>query len=249
MLIYTDCPELDNRIGYLQLPCLDYDREDPLLVTLPLDYAGKTLTIAQSTEPDFSSRVYPCSVTLYCGYTYESALISESFQTAVPSVLAFAAGTALLLLFLYRNARGKPDPMFVFGAFAAFLYEISRMASPSFSLAYFHTAPVDIQRLCRQLAMLTLTGVLLCRLTGKRRILLRAVLAGMGASMLVDFGLSLGGRGATVFADAFSLLGLAGFLAGLIGGFWERKRGSWFYRVFCPLTVTAAFSPRKGGIC
>lgn len=54
MLIYTDCPELDNRIGYLQLPYLDYDREDPLLVTLPLDYAGKTLTIAQSTEPEMS---------------------------------------------------------------------------------------------------------------------------------------------------------------------------------------------------
>ena len=237
VLVYTDCPELDNRIGYLQLPCLDYDRVEPLLVTLPLDYAGKTLTIAQSTEPDASSQVYPCSVTLYCGYTYESALISESFQTAVPSALAFAAGAALLILFLYRSARGKPDPMFVFGAFAAFLYEFSRMASPSFSFAYFDTAPVDVQGLCRQLAVLALTGVLLCRLTGKRRILLRAVLVGTGASMLAEFGLSLGGRGVTVFADAFALLSLAGLLAGLAGGFCEWKRGSWFYRVFCPLTT------------
>ena len=45
VLLYTDCPELDNRIGYLRLPSLDWYREEPLLVTLPLDYEGKTLTV------------------------------------------------------------------------------------------------------------------------------------------------------------------------------------------------------------
>ena len=49
VLIYTDCPELDNRIGYLRLPVNDWYRDDPITVSLPGDYYGKTLTIAQST--------------------------------------------------------------------------------------------------------------------------------------------------------------------------------------------------------
>ena len=50
-LIYTDCPELDNRIGDLRLPMLDWVREEPVLVTLPRNYAGRTLTVAQATDP------------------------------------------------------------------------------------------------------------------------------------------------------------------------------------------------------
>ena len=50
-LLYTDCPESDNRMGHLRLPTLEWYREEPVLVTLPRDYAGKTLTIAQSTNP------------------------------------------------------------------------------------------------------------------------------------------------------------------------------------------------------
>ena len=81
-LIYTDCPELDHRIGNLCLPMLDWVREEPVLVTLPQNYAGKTLTIAQSTAPyggelqKPSMTVWPCAVTLYCGYAYESALVT-----------------------------------------------------------------------------------------------------------------------------------------------------------------------------
>ncbi|WP_160638519.1 hypothetical protein, partial [Pseudoflavonifractor sp. 60] len=40
-LIYTDCPELDHRIGDLRLPMLDWVREEPVLVTLPQSYQGK----------------------------------------------------------------------------------------------------------------------------------------------------------------------------------------------------------------
>ena len=39
-MIYTDCPELDNRIGYLTLPMLEYDRAEPGTVSLPPDYRG-----------------------------------------------------------------------------------------------------------------------------------------------------------------------------------------------------------------
>ena len=54
-LIYTDCPELDNRIGFLNLPVLDYYRDD-VRMPLPRDYVGKTLTIAQSGESEMRLR-------------------------------------------------------------------------------------------------------------------------------------------------------------------------------------------------
>lgn len=47
-LIYTDCPQEDNRMGYLHLPMNDYQRTEPLTISLPSHYQGKVLTIAQS---------------------------------------------------------------------------------------------------------------------------------------------------------------------------------------------------------
>lgn len=34
-LLYTDCPDEDNRIGYLTLPMKEWDEESPLVVALP----------------------------------------------------------------------------------------------------------------------------------------------------------------------------------------------------------------------
>ena len=52
-LLYTDCPKQDNRIGYLKLPMLEWDRTDKVVISLPPDYRGRTLTIAQSTPRIF----------------------------------------------------------------------------------------------------------------------------------------------------------------------------------------------------
>lgn len=238
-LIYTDCPELDNRIGFLELPCLDYYREEPLLVPLPLDYAGKTLTIAQSTDPETESdlTVTPCAVTLYCGYTYESEIISESFQVAVPSALAFAAGAALFLLSLWRAARGKLDATLICGAMAMFLYESSQMFSTAFFHFYFEPLPIDIPVLCRKLALLNLLGLLLCKMTGRRRIFLWGALGGMGGAMLAESFLPLSGRSANYLTDSvFACLGIGGLLIALTFGFWELKR-SRFFQIFCPLAA------------
>lgn len=48
-LIYADCPDADNRIGYLELPMLEFDKSESVVVSIPFDYVGHTLTIAQST--------------------------------------------------------------------------------------------------------------------------------------------------------------------------------------------------------
>ena len=63
---------------------LALDRSDPLVVSLPAAYQGRTLTIAQSTSaagsdaPGSDADVFPADVTLYCGYAYESELIATN---------------------------------------------------------------------------------------------------------------------------------------------------------------------------
>lgn len=98
-LIYGDNVPRDAAVGGLRLPMLDAYRAEALSISLPADYLGKTLTIAQSTwavegvEPG-EVMVFPLNVTLYCGYAYESGIISASFRTAIPAALAFAAASA-----------------------------------------------------------------------------------------------------------------------------------------------------------
>lgn len=48
-MLYTDCPEQDGGIGELELPMLEFDRMEPVTVSLPPDYLGHTLTIAQAS--------------------------------------------------------------------------------------------------------------------------------------------------------------------------------------------------------
>lgn len=106
VLIYTDCPELDNRIGYLRLPANDWYRDNPITISLPADYYGKTLTIAQSTwNWTETGRVmaWPTSIRLYCGYAYESGLISETFRVSLTAMLSLMLTPVLLTTFVRRR--------------------------------------------------------------------------------------------------------------------------------------------------
>ena len=104
-LIYTDCRDLDNRIGHVQLPMNDWYRSEPISISLPADYQGKTLTIAQSS-PNYMETSYvkawPASIRLYCGYAYESGLISETYTMAIDASLAFLMTMMILVIFV-RN--------------------------------------------------------------------------------------------------------------------------------------------------
>ena len=113
-LIYGDNVPHDAAVGALRLPMLDTYRAEALSISLPADYLGKTLTIAQSTwamegvEPG-EVMVFPLNVTLYCGYAYESGIIAASFRTAIPAALAFAAAFALLALLIWQALHGRGD--------------------------------------------------------------------------------------------------------------------------------------------
>ncbi|MGN1004629.1 MAG: GHKL domain-containing protein [Oscillospiraceae bacterium] len=239
-LLYTDCPELDHRIGYLTLPMREWDRTEQVVVTLPADYAGKTLTIAQSTGADGGEKqqpdttVWPCAVTLYCGYAYESSLIAESFQTAIPAACFFLAGAFLLAVFVWQAFRGKADVGLVCAAVMAFLWLTSWMDMTSFARFYFGQLPMDIALLCREFSLTALLVFLASRLTGWRRIILSVLTAAQGISALVYLILQLTGSLSFGFLSAMYAVGLGALLAALVCGFPEWRRGSWFFRLFCP---------------
>ena len=136
-LLYTDCPDLDNRIGYLQLPMYEWVRSEPIIITLPMDYQGKTLTIAQAF-PEYSEtgsvKAFPAPVKLYCGYAYESALISESFKTAIICAAAFMIGSFLLVVF----ARNHDWSILCLSVFV-FIWMLMQLTGTSFYWKYFGT--------------------------------------------------------------------------------------------------------------
>ncbi|MCI9670942.1 MAG: sensor histidine kinase [Lawsonibacter sp.] len=238
-LLYTDFPELDNRIGRLRLPTLEQHRTEPVLVTLPLDYAGKTLTVAQSSppRPEKEGTVWPCAVTLYCGYAYESRLVAESVQAAVPVTLAFAAGTLLMALFTLQALRGTPDLGALYGGLLAFFWLAGQLTLALLPNVRFGPLPVDVSALARDLSLTLLLVFWASRLTGPRRGLLwlfagvQTAAVSVSAAMQVTEQLTLG------FALALPGVGLAGLAAALVCCALEWKQ-SWFFR--CAGSLTAA---------
>lgn len=147
-LIYSDCPELDNRIGYLELPMLEYDRMDRLTISLPPDYQGRTLTIAQSS-PVYSEKqssdqtVYPAEVILYCGYSYESGIISDAAKTMIPAVLLFALELFLLGAFIWNASLNIIIPSLPVLSVATLFHMCSVLAQANFFFKYFGTLSLD----------------------------------------------------------------------------------------------------------
>ena len=246
-VLYTDCPELDNRIGYLRLPTLEWYREEPVLVTLPQNYAGKMLTVAQSSDPSGGElqepvmTVWPCAVTLYCGYAYESALVAESFQAAVPAALAFAAGTLLLTLFTAQTFRGKPDFGTLCGALLAFFWLARRLDLSLLPNVPLGPLPVDAAGLARELSLTLLLVFLASRLTGWRRVVICLCAGVQGITVAVYVAMQIMGQLTLYFALTVPAISLAGLVAALACGVLEWKR-NWFYRVFCPLTAAGAIA-------
>ena len=245
-LLYTDCPEPDNRIGYLRLPMLERDREEPVVVTLPQNYQGKTLTVAQAADPsggekqEPSAAVWPCAVTLYCGNAYESALAAESFQTAVPAALAFAAMALLLALFAAQALRGTPDLGVLCGALTAFFWMAGRLSPELLLNTCLGSVSIDAA-LGRSLSLALLLVFLASRLTHWRRKAVGLLAGAQAAAVAAHVVMQATQRLTIMAALALPAVGLAGLAAALVCGVLEWKQ-NWFYRCFCPLTAAGAIA-------
>ena len=239
-VIYSDFPSQDNRIGYLRLPMSEWFREDPITISLPADYQGKTLTIAQSfpewTETS-SVTAWPASIQLYCGYAYESGLISETARTTLISSAAFLLIPILLTGFVLSR-----DWSILCLALVAFHWMAAQLIGTSFYCRYF------IPNTNMQDAILPLISALglLCYLAlrgGKHRKFLWILLAGYALSVVGNaLSLALFSSFHSIFSFLIFLTnGLPIWLAFIslvavmaMGTLWWRKE-NWFYRVFVPL--------------
>ena len=239
-LIYTDCPELDNRIGYVHLPMSEWLREAPITISLPADYRGKTLTVAQSfpewTETG-SVTAWPASVRLYCGYAYESSLISETFQTALLAAVAFALTLSLLAAFVRSR-----DWSILCLAVVAFLWMGQKLAGTSYYFRYYAINSNSLNAVVPLVSALAL----LCYLTlqgGTRRKLLWIPVGAFGLSVIAD-AIVLGIYSTALlepFQGAALILYLPQWFAFIsmmvllvTGTIWWRKENR-FYRIFIPL--------------
>lgn len=242
-MIYTDCPEQDNEIGRLSLPTPEWERLDPVVVSLPQNYVGKTLTVAQSTSPGGSEKqdgditVYPCSVTLTCGYAYESSLIAESFQTAIPSVIFFLAGAFLLAVFVWSTFRDKTDIGLACAAAASFLWVSTRMVRTSFAKDYFGILPVDVILLGYFLSLIALLAFLSSRMTGRRQLVGWLLTGAQAVTVLASAVMELTKSVSVEFQRGMYLMSLVILLAALLLSFGEWRRSGGFFRLFCSLTA------------
>lgn len=239
-LLYTDYPEMDNRMGYLHLPMSFELREEPLKLSLPRNYVGKTLTIAQST-PDWSEpgtvRAYPANVVLYCGYAYESTLITESFFVFTAAAALFLLGVILLIAFL-RNRKLAT----LAAALISMLWMCSVLTDAAFYPYYFGYRMFNWRGICFGCSALLLMAVLSARALRFKKILW-SVTALFGVSVSV-YGVIM------VFTPLANATPLMKFLMGpamewvgvlamitflVLGILWWKK--SRFYALFTSLSL------------
>lgn len=231
-LLYTDCPELDNRIGWLTLPMLEEYRSDPVVLHLPLDCIGKTLTIAQATpagDTHTSDAVYPCKVTLYCGYAYESNLIATSSHHLIPAALLFSLAVAILIIFVWSSFFGQVDIGLPLLSLLAFLMMSSLMLHAPFFIYYFGEFPVNLAAICFYCSVTVLLGFLSCRMETFRSYGL-ALMAVQFLSVLADLWIQYNDLKLARLPASISLIAL---LLLCILALLEWRQGSPFFHKFC----------------
>lgn len=254
-LLYTDCPEQEGRIGYLTLTQRQTPRTAALMVSLPDGSQGKTLTIAQSTTTDWEMPVvWPVSVSLLCQGTVEGWLLEELLPTLVPAGALFAAGAALLLLFLLGLLRHRRDVGLLLAALLLFFWMGVLLMQSSVTGVYHIQTPVDALELCKGLALTALLALLAHR-AGRFRRAFWVPVGLTGLSCLLCVWLDL--RYEELTGDflpflRFTLPQMTGFLslvAFWVGAwaFWWRERR--FYAFFAPLSlVSVALLVLYGGL-
>jgi len=253
-LLYTESPDAGSQIGKMCLPLRSCEWVEPVVVTLPADYLGKTLTIAQGTSPDAAvdglPRLRPASVLLSCGFAYERNLISESFRTAIPATILFIMSVFLMALFCWQVFHGKPDVGLICAAVAAALWMISRMALTSFGhYTYFNQLSIDVVLFCRDLSRIAMLAFLCSRATGNRHVALGAMTVLDCAAMAFYLLYQQANWYPFDAVELMAVIALLEMLLALVLGFVEwKKTGSPFYHLFIPLTGIA-FASYAAAVC
>lgn len=242
LLVYTDCAELDNRIGCLTLPMNEWYRSEPIVISLPADCHGRTLTIAQSS-PEYMETSYvkawPASIRLYCGYAYESSLISETYRMSMVAAQAFLMAMLMLLIFV-RNR----DWAVLCLALIPFIWMGRGLMDTTFFYKYFGDRFSFLETVYPVLYTLALVLFLTLRSGSRRKVM--AALAGLHILSVVGYAavislppsLPLSNFAYTFFVNLFPQWSALAALVCIVvcAVVWWRKE-NWFYRVFTPMAV------------
>lgn len=241
--LYSD-GAMDAVIGEVELAELGWKRGAPLLVPLPGDYLGKELTIAQSAgaTEGAPSTIYPCAVSLTCGYAYESGLIAESFGTAISAVLLCAAGGCLLAAFALAAWRGHWNWAALCAALFLLLWMAGLLADTSFFRKYHVATRDNTAYLCRCLALSALLMFLASQARRLRALPWTLAALSVTASALtlcIDLSHEIYTDDWSFFLrDApFQATGFAGLFAALACAWLLWRKEGRFYRWFAPLSA------------
>lgn len=236
-LLYSDDPAQDNRIGQLELNMLTWDRE-PITVSLPTDYLGKTLTIAQSSSAPETQEtpsiaelaVYPCSVRLSPPHAQDRALISQGFSTALLAAFCFALGAAALF-FLWKELHMTWNPGLLLFALACFALMASRILSADFFDFYFPNLTLDLVTVCRAVYISLMLASLGCQ-GGRGRTILW-VLSGLSGALALLYPLTADFLW-IILSEWVQLVSLGAVLVLVL--LW-RRTGNRFCRLYPPMLL------------
>ncbi len=244
-LLYSDQPELTEGTGGLHLNSLGWYRDTPVIVRLPESYYGKTLTIAQSSglseiQGEGTYKVYPCFVTLYCGYAYESSLIAESFRTVAPATVCFLLSVVLLLTFCVEVYREREAMALLWAAVTLLLWMMNLLSNASFTGKYQGEETLAWILTGHILSMLVVLMFLACCGKKYRWVLWGFMIAdgaaGLAALLLEWWYPGQGGNLMSFFKlDLPEHLCLAGLICALYLGYRYWQKESRFYAFFVPI--------------
>ncbi|MEA5003330.1 MAG: GHKL domain-containing protein [Christensenella sp.] len=148
-LLYTDHPAAGNQIGNIIFPRgnpEEYIIQRTIYISLPPDYLGKTLTIAQSepSPPGGTSaegEVYTCFVKLTTVRALNSHVVATTAKNFMPAILLMVVAIILLSLFLLRLYYKKSDWSLLLLAFAASLWSLTFIFLLPYAGSWSHAIP------------------------------------------------------------------------------------------------------------
>lgn len=246
-LLYTDCPQADNRIGFLHLDPTGVDRQESIFVSLPPTYSGKTLTIAQSTVSETQLpqlQIMACPVKMLTMAGYQRNTIAQAMRTAYPAALFAALAAGLLILFVIQAVRRQWNVSLVFLALFFLALMATVLVSAPFQIRYLPYIGLDYLGISELLAVTAMLLFLGARSKRPFRLPIMTAAAVQGTVLLFCSLIDLGWlavddpNGLLMFLPReISVLAMA---AALVLAVMEWRRGSPFFRLFCKTMLLLA---------
>lgn len=145
VLLYADT-ELDAQTGDLVLPAPESMRLEPLLVSLPPDYTGRQLTVAQSQYygmDDSPLEAYIPLTTLLSVVRYNSERLAEGADVFYPGITLFVLGILMLIMAAVSAYNKTPIQAPVLLSAACLLWTICQYvgSTPLQLLEYYEPMP------------------------------------------------------------------------------------------------------------